>query len=521
MHYDDCTIADDPAYCGPKLAMQVVGMAAALGWRPAVSPTSDGGAVQPDDGHRPGRGLGGTVGGLAFGSAGGVIGGALVGALAGNLVGRALDDQERAAACRGDATRVRRRDQRADRLHGRTDQAESRHDHRTAAPPATVVAAKPVGPKATRTDGSTCRPIELTATKNGQTTTETTTFCQAAGSSDSEASVRLIGQTSSLPIWAQGALMRLGLLLVALVAFASGAEAQQLDFKRISHSGDELLSYRWRDYLRQEHSVAFTLTRQAIREAEDLFAQYSLQDMWQVVEQRPARGGRALRQRRAHQHQAHLRRRALDGRVAQQDLDSLTRKVEARLRKSQHDYLARHLRRMVGERRIVVDFAAATSAQQGPLRAVAKALGDMPDVPSEDRGRVQLALSFFQAIPYATLDDKQRQGGDFLPASALLAENRGDCDSKAVALAAVLRNFTRFRKLAVVTMPGHAILGVEMPAEPGDATIRQGGRSTSRWRRRDRRSCRSAGSGRSPRGTSRAWRATSRSGRWSSRAAHS
>jgi hypothetical protein len=160
----------------------------------------------------------------------------------------------------------------------------------------------------------------------------------------------------------------------------------------------------------------------------------------------------------------------------QQDLDQLTRKVEARLRKSQHDYLARHLRKMVGERRIVVDFAAATSAQQGPLRAVAKALGDMPDVSSEDRGRVQLALSFFQEIPYAVLDDKQRQGGDFLPAPALLAENRGDCDSKAVALAAVLRTFTRFRKLAVVTMPGHAILAVEMPAEPGDATIRQGGR---------------------------------------------
>ena len=40
----------------------------------------------------------------------------------------------------------------------------------------------------------------------------------------------------------------------------------------------------------------------------------------------------------------------------------------------------------------------------------------------------------------------------------------------------MLRNLTRFRKLAVVTMPGHAILGVEMPAEPGEATIRQGGR---------------------------------------------
>jgi hypothetical protein len=270
--------------------------------------------------------------------------------------------------------------------------------------------------------------------------------------------------------------MRLGLLLVALAAFASGAEAQQLDFKRISRSGDELLSYRWRDDLRKEHSVAFTLTRQAIREAEDSFSQYSLQGMWQVVEQdlrdEVARFGNGAR--------INLKRTS-DGvrwtvEARKSDLDELTRKVEGRLKRSEQEYLARHLRRMVGERRIIVDFAAATGALQGPLRAVARALGDVPDVANEDRARVALALGFFQEIPYATLDDKQRQGGDFLPAPALLAENRGDCDSKAVALAAVLRNFTRFRKLAVVTMPGHAILGVEMPAQPGDATIRQGGR---------------------------------------------
>ncbi len=270
--------------------------------------------------------------------------------------------------------------------------------------------------------------------------------------------------------------MRLGLLLIALLALASGAEAQQLDFKRISRSGDELLSYRWRDYLRQEHSVSFTLTRQAIRDAEDSFAQFSLQDMWQVIE-------RNLRDEVARfGNGAHIDiRRTADGvrwtvQARPEDLDQLNRRIDARLHKSQHDYLARHLRHMVGEHRIIVDFAAATSALQVPLRAVARALGDMRDAPSEDRGRVQLALSFFQEIPYALLDDKQRQGGDFLPAPALLAEDRGDCDSKAVALAAVLRNFTRFRKLAVVTMPGHAILGVEMPAEPGDTTIRQGGR---------------------------------------------
>jgi hypothetical protein len=272
--------------------------------------------------------------------------------------------------------------------------------------------------------------------------------------------------------------MRLGAALAALVAFTTaGAEAQQLDFKRVSRSGDELLSYRWRDHERHEHSVAFTLTRQAIREAEASFSDYSLDALWKIVE-REVRdevaafgdGARIELTRTADGLRWSLRARD------QKSIDLLSRKVEERVAKAKQAYLARHLRRMVSDRRVLVDFAAATNALTGPLRAVARALGDVPDVPNEERARIALALGFFQEIPYAVLEDKQRQGGDFLPAPALLAQNRGDCDSKAVALAAVLRNFTRHRKLAVVTMPGHAILAVDLPARPADATIRSGSR---------------------------------------------
>jgi hypothetical protein len=269
--------------------------------------------------------------------------------------------------------------------------------------------------------------------------------------------------------------MRGALLLAALLAFTGGAEAQQLDFKRISRSGDELLSYRWRDHERHEHQIAFTLTRQAIRESEDSFAEFSLEAMWRVVERdlrdEVERNGGRIDLRRT----SDGLRWTLEARDPAA-LEQLKRKVNERLARSKQQYLARHLRRTVGDNRILVDFAAATTALQSPLRAVARALGDVPDVPNDDRARVALALGFFQEIPYALLEDKQRQGGDFLPGPALLAQNRGDCDSKSVALAAVLRTFTRFRKLAVVTMPDHAILGVEMPAEPGDTTIRQGGR---------------------------------------------
>jgi len=268
--------------------------------------------------------------------------------------------------------------------------------------------------------------------------------------------------------------MRL-VLLAALLALAGSAEAQQLDFKRVSRSGDEFLSYRWRDAERHDHKVAFTLTRQAIRESEASFAEFSLEAMWKVVERdlrdEAERAGGRIEIRRA----ADGLRWTLEARDPAA-LEQLKRRIDQRLARSKQEYLARHGRRTVGEKRIIVDFAAATAALQSPLRALAKALGDVPDVPNEDRARVALALGFFQEIPYAVLEDKQRQGGDFLPGPALLAQNRGDCDSKAVALAAVLRSFTRFRKLAVVTMPNHAILAVEMPAEPGDTTVRQGGR---------------------------------------------
>jgi surface antigen len=138
-----------------------------------------------------GAAVGGLIGGFAFNSVGGAVGGALVGAIAGNLVGRALDQQERQRLA--EATQrafVAETNQPTTYTVEQTNKTASASGSMTAtntptgAPQPTVVSAKPVGPAASRPDGSTCRPIELTATKNGQTTTETTTFCQASGSTE-------------------------------------------------------------------------------------------------------------------------------------------------------------------------------------------------------------------------------------------------------------------------------------------------------------------------------------------------
>ncbi len=273
--------------------------------------------------------------------------------------------------------------------------------------------------------------------------------------------------------------MRPALLLFALLAalgVADTAEAQQVEFKRVIRSGEERLYYRWRDHGRQEFNTSFTLAREAVRQAEGSFREFSLEAMWRVIEadmrDEVAASGQGAR--------VDLRRSGnrmdwnIEGRD-QASVDALGRRLLDRLSASQDAFLSRHLRRKVDDRRIMVDFAAAVRTLQEPMRAAAWALGE-DRIGITDRARVAHALAFIQAIPYAVLDDPARQGGDFLPAPALLSQNRGDCDSKAVALAALLRTFVPARKLAVVTMPGHAILAIDLPPEPGERTILVSGR---------------------------------------------
>src|SRR5712664_3306212 len=69
---------------GRRIAMQVVGVVAALGLATACTTSDSGGPSNQAMGTLAGAAIGGTVGGLAFGSAGGIV------------VGRALDQQERA-----------------------------------------------------------------------------------------------------------------------------------------------------------------------------------------------------------------------------------------------------------------------------------------------------------------------------------------------------------------------------------------------------------------------------------------
>ncbi|MBK1696099.1 hypothetical protein [Rhodovibrio salinarum] len=123
------------------------------------------------------------------------------------------------------------------------------------------------------------------------------------------------------------------------------------------------------------------------------------------------------------------------------------------------------------------DYAALARGQAGLLqpmaRAIARAAGSR-----DPRRRIDLALALMQQIPYDELRVRgATDGTGFAVPAELLHVNRGDCDSKATALAALMRTLSPEIATAIVLLPGHAVLAADLPVRPGDRTLELDGRT--------------------------------------------
>lgn len=80
------------------------------------------------------------------------------------------------------------------------------------------------------------------------------------------------------------------------------------------------------------------------------------------------------------------------------------------------------------------------------------------------RDQLELIMRFLQDIPYEIppLNYQNRYIGGLFPPSEIIKIGKGDCDSKAVLMASILSHDPFFyNKLAIIVVPGHALLGIE------------------------------------------------------------
>ncbi len=132
-----------------------------------------------------------------------------------------------------------------------------------------------------------------------------------------------------------------------------------------------------------------------------------------------------------------------------------------------------------GNMGIIPDYPQHVLQHASALRPAAQAFYDLLPGESDARAHINLLLTWVQSIPYNTLEDRgSSDGSGFLPPLGLLAQNQGDCDSKAVLTAALIRGFLPQTPMAMVLLPQHAMLAIAMPPLPNDITVASG---TQNW----------------------------------------
>ncbi len=89
------------------------------------------------------------------------------------------------------------------------------------------------------------------------------------------------------------------------------------------------------------------------------------------------------------------------------------------------------------------------------------------------RGVANYIMHFLQSIPYDQLQDRRTSNGaGFQTPYGLLTGNKGDCDTKAVAMAALLRGLFPTLRITILYVPEHAFVGVALPQTPTDYALR-------------------------------------------------
>lgn len=176
------------------------------------------------------------------------------------------------------------------------------------------------------------------------------------------------------------------------------------------------------------------------------------------AEVRPSRGGYELS----------VRSRAL------RSMTEVMAEIKNVAREAAEAYFADSFLKVIHANDVIPDYGRLAARYIPTMRPAAEALAALTPAAPE-RERLALALAFIQSIPYDEVA-AVRVGNGYVVPTLLLTENKGDCDTKSVAMASLLATLLPNLRSAIVLIPGHALLAVDLPPGPGDRGLRHEGR---------------------------------------------
>lgn len=240
--------------------------------------------------------------------------------------------------------------------------------------------------------------------------------------------------------------------------------AQQADFALRDYGYKTGYAYSWRDHHGRQHTTRFHLDSDMVKKASNEFKPFSNNDANSYVYKTVKNYASRLRSRgismsvstAGSNGKVEIVAKGTSRQALQRELDT----VDGLIEQSRKKYIRNKLFRMYDENSVVPDHARIAGMYASRMRPVARALEK--SAPRGDlRGQINHTLAFLQGIPYDELLNRRTSSGSgFATPVELITRNLGDCDSKSVAMASILKNSHPNVPMVLVLIEGHAFVGV-------------------------------------------------------------
>ena len=262
------------------------------------------------------------------------------------------------------------------------------------------------------------------------------------------------------------------LLLGALWAPLAGAK--QLGFS-LSYTADQaLMSYRWRDAQGATQAVQLQVPQTLLQQAMQAFKPWDNLAINQAI----AAELKVLPLPRGAHSQIEATATGISLRVEGPKgvAEKALRQLEAKATQQREAAIEKNFYTRAQAQALMPDHPRLVGFSQASLQPLAVALAPLL-LGRDIRTQMNTALNFFQTIPYAGAADRQTAAGaGYVLPLRLMAENKGDCDSKAVAFLALAKNLWPQLPLVMVYTPYHALVGLGgVPMVAGDTAIEVSG----------------------------------------------
>jgi hypothetical protein len=276
-------------------------------------------------------------------------------------------------------------------------------------------------------------------------------------------------------------------IVVLLCLLAGPVVAKQLSFSAKAEGNAVRFSTRWIDVENREQALTFAIPQDDLRRGKDEFRPFDNDEASkraftevQAYAHRASVGGRVIK---VTQNYKGYDVQAQTQAATQAEADARNREIMDELQKVRDkavaDYMADNFYTRVDDTHVMPDHKRIARRYASALTPLAVATRQnllAQGRGTDPRSAAGYLLGYFQTIPYDTLLSRLSSNGTgFKTPYGLISGNKGDCDTKSVAMAAVLRQLYPTLRLTMVYVPDHAFLGMEIPRGPKDYALKLGG----------------------------------------------